>query len=62
MNANPKFLAATAHVDEAAVQPLPASRKVYVPASARTARADARDHAIGHGGSFGEEKNPPLFV
>ena len=30
MNANPKFLAATAHVDEAAVQPLPGSRKVYV--------------------------------
>jgi phosphomethylpyrimidine synthase len=30
MNANPKFLAATAHVDDAAVQPLPASRKVYV--------------------------------
>jgi phosphomethylpyrimidine synthase len=29
MNANPKFLAATAHVDEAAVQPLPNSRKVY---------------------------------
>src|SRR5215213_2084312 len=30
MNANPKFLAATAHVDDAAVQPLPASKKVYV--------------------------------
>jgi phosphomethylpyrimidine synthase len=30
MNANPKFLATTAHVDEAAVQPLPNSRKVYV--------------------------------
>jgi phosphomethylpyrimidine synthase len=30
MNANPKFLAATAHVDQAAVQPLPSSRKVYV--------------------------------
>jgi phosphomethylpyrimidine synthase len=30
MNANPKFLAATAHVDEAAVQPLPNSRKVYL--------------------------------
>jgi phosphomethylpyrimidine synthase len=29
MNANPKFLAAQAHVDEAAVQPLPNSRKVY---------------------------------
>ena len=30
MNANPKFLAATAHVDDAAVQPLPSSRKLYV--------------------------------
>src|SRR5262245_43696225 len=30
MNANPKFLAATAHVDDAAVQPLPSSTKIYV--------------------------------
>jgi phosphomethylpyrimidine synthase len=30
MNANPKFLAAQAHVDEAAVQPFPGSRKVQV--------------------------------
>src|SRR5438132_13215979 len=30
MNANPKFLAATAHVDDAAIQPLPNSRKLYV--------------------------------
>src|SRR5437763_3281039 len=30
MNANPKFLAATAHVDEAAIQPLPNSRKLSV--------------------------------
>jgi phosphomethylpyrimidine synthase len=30
MNANPKFLAATAHVDSAAVQPLPNSRKIYL--------------------------------
>src|SRR6266702_4204306 len=30
MNANPKFLAATAHVDEAAIQSLPNSRKLYV--------------------------------
>jgi phosphomethylpyrimidine synthase len=30
MNANPKFLAATAHVDDAAVQPLPNSRKVFL--------------------------------
>src|SRR5205823_5653396 len=30
MNANPKFLAATAQVDDAAIQPLPSSRKVFV--------------------------------
>ena len=30
MNANPKFLAATAHVDDAAVKPLPNSRRIYV--------------------------------
>src|SRR5688500_1568279 len=30
MNANPKFLTATAHVDDAAVKPLPNSRKIYV--------------------------------
>ena len=30
MNANPKFLAATAHVDDAAIQPLPSSRKIHV--------------------------------
>jgi len=30
MNANPKFLAATAQVDDAAIKPLPNSRKVYV--------------------------------
>ena len=33
MNANPQFLAATAHVDEAAVHPLPNSRKIYVEGS-----------------------------
>ena len=30
MNANPKFLAATALVDDAAIKPLPHSRKVHV--------------------------------
>ena len=38
MNANPKFLNATAHVDEAAIKPLPSSHKVYVQCS----RADIR--------------------
>jgi phosphomethylpyrimidine synthase len=33
MNATEKFLAANAHVDEAAVQPLPNSRKVYIEGS-----------------------------
>ena len=33
MVANPKFIAATARVDEAAVHPLPNSRKVYVAGS-----------------------------
>ena len=33
-----KFLESTAHVDEAAVQPLPNSRKIYVEGS----RADIR--------------------
>ena len=33
MNANPKFLNATAQVDDAAVKPLPNSRKVYVEGS-----------------------------
>ena len=31
--ANPKFIAATARIDDGAVQPLPNSRKVYVTGS-----------------------------
>ena len=38
MNANEKFIAADAHVDAAAIAPLPNSRKVYVAGS----RADIR--------------------
>jgi phosphomethylpyrimidine synthase len=51
MNANPKFLAATAHVDEAAIQPLPSSRKVYVGAL----RVPMREITQSAG-------NPPLYV
>ena len=43
MNANPKFLAATAHVDAAAIQPLPNSRKVYVEGSRADLRVPMRD-------------------
>ncbi len=63
MNANPKFIAATAHVDDAAVQPLPNSRKVYVPGSRPDIRVPMR--AISQDdtpASFGAEKNPPVYV
>jgi len=42
MNANPKFLAATAHVDDAAVKPLPSSEKVYVTGSRPDLRVPMR--------------------
>ena len=38
MNATEQFLAANAHVDEAAVKPLPNSRKVYIEGSGEDAR------------------------
>ncbi len=43
MNANPKFLSATASVDEAAVKPLPNSRKVYVEGSRPDIRVPMRE-------------------
>ena len=43
MNANPKFLAATAHVDDAAIKPLPNSRKVYVGNPRGTVRVPMRE-------------------
>ena len=43
MNANPKFLATTAHVDEAAVAPLPNSSKVYVQGSRADLRVPVRE-------------------
>ncbi len=59
MNANPKFLAATAHVDEAAVRPLPNSRKVYV----GPLRVPMREISQADTPSmFGGEKNPPIYV
>ena len=61
MNANPKFLAATAHVDEAAIKPLPNSRKVYV--GAPRIRVPMREVSQSDTPSmFGGEPNPPVFV
>ena len=63
MNANPKFLAATAHVDEAAVQPLPNSRKVYVTGSRADIRVPMREISQSDTpAAFGAEKNPAIAV
>ena len=63
MNAHPRFIATTAHVDEAAVQPLPRSRKVYVEGSRADIRVPMREISqTDTPAAFGAEKNPPVYV
>jgi len=63
MNANPKFLAATAEVDDAAVHPLPNSRKVYVQGSRPDIQVPMRQITQDNTPTmFGGEQNPPLYV
>ncbi|HQR23119.1 MAG TPA: phosphomethylpyrimidine synthase ThiC, partial [Burkholderiaceae bacterium] len=63
MSANPKFMAATAHVDEAAVQPLPKSRKVYVAGTRADIRVPMREITQSDTPTAsGVEKNPSLTV
>ena len=63
MNANPKFLAATAEVDQAAIQPLPKSRKVYVQGSRPDIQVPMREVSQADTPTMlGGEKNPPIFV
>ena len=63
MNANPKFLNATAHVDEAAVKPLPNSRKVYIEGSRPDIRVPMREITQSDTpAAMGAEKNPPIYV
>ncbi len=63
MNANPKFLAATAHVDDAAIKPLPNSRKVYVTGSRPDIRVPMREVSQAATPTmFGGEENPPVYV
>src|SRR5438309_2583611 len=63
MNANPKFIAETARVDEAAVKPMPNSRKMYVEGSRRDLLVPMREIVQSDTpASFGAEKTPPLFV
>jgi phosphomethylpyrimidine synthase len=61
--ANPQFLAATATVDEAAIQPLPNSRKIYVTGSRADMQVPMREVSQSDTpASFGAEKNPPVYV
>jgi len=63
MNAHPQFIAAAAHVDDAAVQPLPRSSKVYVAGSRADIRVPMRRiEQTDTPASFGAEKNPPVYV
>jgi phosphomethylpyrimidine synthase len=63
MNANLDFLASTAKVDEAAIQPLPNSRKVYVQGSRADIQVPMREISQADTPTaFGGEKNPPIYV
>src|SRR5215510_7895513 len=63
MNANDRFYARDAHVDSAAVAPLPNSRKIYLTGSRADLRVPMREIAQSDTpASFGTEKNPPIVV
>jgi phosphomethylpyrimidine synthase len=63
MNANPKFMSATATVDEAAIKPLPNSRKVYIEGSRPDIQVPMREITQSDTpASFGFEANPPIYV
>jgi phosphomethylpyrimidine synthase len=63
MNANDKFFARDARLDDAAVQPLPNSRKIFVTGSRPDVRVPMREIAQSESpASFGVEKNPPIVV
>ena len=63
MNANEKFIAAKAHVDEAAIAPLPNSRKIYVEGSRPDIRVPMREITQSDTSeSMGFERNPPVYV
>jgi phosphomethylpyrimidine synthase len=63
MNANDRFYARDAHVDAAAIAPLPNARKIYVEGSRPDVRVPMREIAQADTpASFGAEKNPPIVV
>jgi len=63
LNTNPRFLADQAHVDRAAIEPLPQSRKIYETGSRPDIRVPFREIIQSDTPTlFGGEKNPPLTV
>ncbi|QJQ98400.1 phosphomethylpyrimidine synthase ThiC [Halomonas sp. PGE1] len=63
MSKTAHFLAETAKVDEAAIQPLPGSRKVYVEGSRPDIRVPFREISLSPTKTSGaDEENPPLLV
>lgn len=63
MNTRLDFTADTAHVDAAAIQPLPNSRKVYVTGSRPDIRVPMREISQSDTPTaFGGEQNPPITV
>ena len=63
MNAKDQFIAASATVDSAAIQPLPNSRRVYVSGSRPDVQVPMREISQADTPTgFGGEKNPPIFV
>lgn len=63
MNANPEFIASSAHVDDASVAPLPGSRKIYVTGSRPDLRVPMREISQSDTpGPQGPVSNPPITV
>ena len=63
MSKTAHFLAETARVDEAAIQPLPGSRKVYIEGSRPDLRVPFREISLSPTKTSGaDEENPPLLV
>ena len=63
MSKTAHFLAETARVDEAAIQPLPGSRKVYIEGSRPDIRVPFREISLSPTKTSGaDEENPPLLV
>ena len=63
MNAHDKFVAAQAHVDDATIQALPNSKKVYVTGSRPDIRVPMREISQSDTPtSMGGEQNPPIYV